>query len=50
MLNFALCDDSKDSIIKTEKMLNSIFIENNLEGELVFSSTQPSKLLRIYKR
>lgn len=49
MLNFALCDDSQSAINKLSKMLDSIFIQNNLDGQLVFSAQNPSDLLKYLK-
>ena len=46
MLNFALCDDSQVAINKLSKMLDSIIIQNNLDGQIVFSSKNPSELLK----
>jgi len=45
MLNFVICDDSKNAVNRIEKMLDSIFINNSLDGQIVFSSTKPSDLL-----
>ena len=49
MLNFALCDDSLNAINKLSKMLDSIFIQNNLDGQIVFSTQNPSDLLDYLK-
>lgn len=46
MLNFVLCDDSQVAINKLSKMLESIIIENNLDGQLSFSTQEPSELLK----
>mgnify|MGYP004652084709 FL=1 len=45
MLNFVLCDDNKSILNKLEQMLESIFIQNNLSGEIVFSTTTPDTLI-----
>lgn len=45
MLNFAICDDNSNILSKISKMINAIFIKNNLNGEITFSTTNPSELL-----
>ena len=35
MINFVLCDDNVRILNKLEKMLESIFIKNNLSGKIV---------------
>ncbi len=49
MLNFVLCDDSKDTIIKLSKMFDSICIQNHLDGQIVFSTQSPNELLSFVK-
>lgn len=49
MLNFVLCDDSQTVIKRLSKMLESIIIQNNLDGQLVFSTQSPSELLKYVK-
>lgn len=46
MLNFVLCDDSQSAIKKLSKMLESIIIQNNLNGQIVFSTQNPIELLK----
>lgn len=46
MLNFVLCDDSPTAIKKLSAMLDSIFIQENLEGQVVFSTPNPYNLLK----
>ena len=46
MLNFVICDDNKDSINKMSNMLNSIFIQNDLDGEILFSTQNPFELFK----
>ena len=46
MLNFILCDDSQVAINKLSKMLDSIIIQNKLDGQIVFSSKSPSDILK----
>ena len=45
MLNFAVCDDNIIILNRLCKMLESIFIKNNLDAEVVFSSSSASELL-----
>lgn len=49
MLSFALCDDSQSAINRLSKMLDSILIQNNLDGQIVFSTQSPSDLLNFLK-
>ena len=45
MLNFVLCDDNKLILTKLCKILESIFIKNNLSAQIVFSSTNSEETL-----
>lgn len=45
MLNFVLCDDNELILTKLCKMLESIFINNNLSAQIIFSSTNSEKVL-----
>lgn len=45
MLNFVLCDDNDVILCKLCKMLESIFINNNLSAQIVFSSTNSEEVL-----
>ena len=49
MLKFALCDDNSSAIEKLSKMLNSIIISHNLEGQITFSTDDPLKLFDYVK-
>ena len=49
MLNFVLCDDNLSAINKLSKMLNSIFISNNLKGQITFSTDNPNELFEYVK-
>lgn len=49
MLNFGLCDDSQSAITRLSRMLNSIIIQNNLDGQIVFSAQNPTDLLKYIK-
>ena len=46
MLNFVLCDDNQNILNKLEKMLESIFINKNLSGQVAYSTTNPDKFLK----
>lgn len=45
MLNFVLCDDNIPSLNRLSKMLESIFIENNIEAKIALASSNPNELL-----
>lgn len=49
MLNFAICDDNLNILNKISKMLETIFIKNNLEGTVSFTTSSPSKILAYSK-
>ena len=46
MLNFVLCDDNKNILNRLEKMLESIFINNRLSGQVVYTTTDPDNLIK----
>lgn len=45
MLKFVLCDDNKNTLNQLSIMLESIFLKNDLEAEIVFKSHTESELL-----
>ena len=45
MLNFVLCDDNYGALDKLTKMLNSIIISHNLNGQITLSTTNPDEIL-----
>ncbi len=45
MMNFVLCDDNVGILRKLEKMLDSIFIRNNLSGQIVLSTPHPQNVM-----
>lgn len=45
MLNFVLCDDNNIILSKLSKMLESIFIKNNLFAEVGFISTKSDEII-----
>lgn len=45
MLNFAICDDNSNILNKISKMLESIFINDNLDGKIVFTATDSKSIL-----
>lgn len=49
MLNFVICDDSQNAVNRLVKMLDSIIIQNNLDGQVSLSTTNPSDLLDYVK-
>ena len=49
MLNFVVCDDNENMLNKFNKMFDTIFISNNIEGNIAFSSTNPTEVLDFAK-
>ncbi len=45
MLNFVVCDDSSNMLNKICRMLDSIFIDNSIDANIVFQSTDPHEVL-----
>lgn len=45
MLNFALCDDNSNILDRLAKMLDTIFMKNELDASVVFKSTSGHELL-----
>lgn len=45
MLNFVLCDDSIPSLKRLSKMLESIFIRNNIEATICLCASTPNEVL-----
>ena len=45
MLNFIICDDNENALNKIAKMLDSIFMSNNIEANVVLQSTDPQEVL-----
>ena len=45
MLNFVICDDTLNALKKLSHMLESIFIENNLDARVVFTTTKADDVL-----
>ena len=50
MLNFIICDDNKAILNRLSKMLESIFIEHNLDANVCFCSTEPEPILEYVKK
>lgn len=50
MLNFVLCDDNQPTLAKLSKMLDTILLKHNLDGQIVFSSISSSKTLEYVKQ
>lgn len=50
MLKFSICDDNNNVLDKISKMLESIFIKDNLEGKIVFTTNDPNKALEYSKK
>ena len=49
MLNFVICDDNKTALNKTSKMVESILINNNLNGQVILTATNPDETLQFVK-
>lgn len=49
MLNFVLCDDNQDAVNRLSKMLDSILLKNNYEGQVTYSTTSSNDLLDYLK-
>ena len=45
MLDFVLCDDNFNALIKLEKMLESLFIECTVNARIALSTTNPEELI-----
>ena len=45
MLNFVICDDDLNTLNKLSYMFESIFMEHNLEAEVVFKTSKDNELL-----
>ena len=45
MLNIAICDDNNSVLERLSKMLESIFIENDIDAKIPFKCTTPTELL-----
>ena len=45
MLNFVVCDDNENILNKLSKMLESIFVNHNLDAEVVFKATDAKSIL-----
>lgn len=49
MLSFVLCDDNKAILDRLSKMLETIFIEHNIDAEVFLTSTNPQDVLDYLK-
>lgn len=49
MLNFALCDDNINVLNKFSKILDLIFVNNDLEGNIAFTTSNPNEILEYIK-
>lgn len=45
MINFVLCDDSIPALNRLNKMLETIFINNNIEGNICLKASNPQEVL-----
>jgi len=49
MLNFVLCDDNKNALDRFSKMLELVFTNNDLSGQISFASTNANETLNYVK-
>lgn len=49
MLDFVLCDDNFNVLNKLERMLESIFVSNNFDAQIVLSTTKPEELINYFR-
>ena len=49
MINFVICDDNKNILNRLGIILESIFIKNNLSGQIGLSTTNPDEFLDYIK-
>lgn len=49
MLNFVLCDDNKNALDRFSKMLELVFTNNDLSGQISFASTNANEALNYVK-
>lgn len=50
MIKFALCDDNVQSLLRLKKALENIFIRDDLDASVVFTTSNPEKLLDFISR
>ncbi len=50
MLNFVMCDDNRGILNRLEKMLESILINNNLSGQVAYTTTKPDNLINYVEK
>jgi len=49
MLNFVICDDNKAILARLSKILDSIFINRNIDAKITYSATTPEEVLNYMK-
>ena len=49
MLNFVLCDDNLNIVNKLKEMLENLFIKHDIEAKIVFTSDNPTDVLKFVK-
>lgn len=50
MLNFVLCDDNASVLSRLSKMLESIFINHNIDASIILESSTPSEVVEFVKK
>ena len=49
MLSFVLCDDNQSIIDRLSRILDSIFLENNIDAEIKYTANTPEDILNYIK-
>ena len=49
MLNFIICDDNDNILNKLAQMLESIFIKNNFDAQILLKTSSPEEVLNYHR-
>mgnify|MGYP004616541595 CR=1 FL=1 len=50
MLNFVLCDDNASVLSRLSKMLESIFIKDNIDASIILESSKANEVVEFVKK
>ena len=50
MLNFVLCDDNASVLSRLYKMLESIFIKDNIDASIILESSKANEVVEFVKK
>ena len=50
MLNFVLCDDNASVLSRLSKMLESIFIKDNIDASIILESSKANEVVDFVKK